>query len=1428
MTLLEAGADPTILCNDHGDEFGGIHSRPIWYNPQPDDHTRGLTALHAYCTQGYRASSWREQDSQQVQDAFSMLIERGASVHQRTGDGRTALHAAVNNPILVRLLLNAGADPNAVDDNGCAPIHSVTCADSVDVLLQEGHTEIDRIRTTDGNSPLLCVLSQHNKDAILKLLSYGPNLSIKDNKGNGPLHIAVSQYSADTTVLKTLLIAGVDPNERNHAGQTPLLAMRMNNRECFPIMDLLLEYGADINAKSPGGTILLFQALGNSLGVKSDHSDIKDLLKRGADPKSRDYNGKTLLHHAVATHSCTSFDMGHKRDGMTRLDFAVSLCLDKHAVDHDGNTLFHEAALRSGILDSYYASAQVALLNRILELGIDIDQANYQGRTALHILAATMSSSRGSYNAKSGFQDTLDWMINKTDNIDQGDHQGLTALHLASTVSEYSVKRLLDGGANPTLASHDGITSLHFAARTRHPNIVGLLLQYLDAGNLTVIDCMDMKGRTPLHYACRSGLIETVKLLLDAGADASDKNLLFACAEFQDEQMLWTQDVHPAYVKANQQARGITIDDKTRMCSSSIHKRSNELDAPDDVARLDEIIETLIAHGCDTSPLFLKVSHAWGSSALEKAADLDFQYTLSCLMRARDKVPRDVNGFSTNTTLLEENAVKYQERAISNFLTDYKHLQPGEANGWLVIRLLKKRQYFAIKSLFDRGISFLKPWSEHNTRYTLELFAEHGYVSLLETFGELEVERSFGEGKWHAVNDKTKPGLHRELVMESMQESYSSSVGTILLTALRRELPNMDIVRLLVDKFHVDINQFSWSPGYSSSGKYEWGPTESPLHYLASGTYWWHAALALPYLISRGADLNVRNQSGSTPLHIAIGGAHQYVGVFHKQAAKALIFAGADGNARDGSGKTCLATAVQDVELVHLLLDHGVVIDADAVFAATEMAQVDVLRAFLDAGADPNMRREMKSLSQDSHKKRATQRLISRPDPTVPTHEKYPLYTAATSHGVSGHTLKITEQHVIWQKSSKIVEALLSAGADPFATFKKRRPTSEEETHENNKDEFDYRGPFSEAKIPTEKFEDVMVLHELLAAGKLIHPVIQLQTLNGAKCDPHGRTLLHAACHSHAPTAPIDALYYSAEKTYKSSLPSFLDCLLARGVDPVAKDHSSRNVLHHMFINTERPHNADQNLASLKLLLVQYPALRDESDIFGNTPLLMAIKFAVMRGDVAPAYALLEAGADPFVVDRNGNGCLYFLSYRVYESSSLRSLFSTLLTRGLDINLKNKRGETPIFNLNRHLPCLTNSADPKTVSNVLAAAAALSFFIKAGADLLAKDSQGRGLLHIAAREALEPSNKNMGFALSSAQFDVTHKPRKAEPWIARFQVLLQKGLDPMMEDRQKRTALDVAAAFGKASVLGLFEKDSINIGCSPLNSDDSFDSDSDL
>ncbi|KAF2449036.1 ankyrin [Karstenula rhodostoma CBS 690.94] len=478
---------------------------------------------------------------------------------------------------------------------------------------------------------------------------------------------------------------------------------------------------------------------------------------------------------------------------------------------------------------------------------------------------------------------------------------------------------------------------------------------------------------------------------------------------------------------------------------------------------------------------------------------------------------------------------------------------------------------------------------------------------------------------------------------------------------------------------------------------------------------------------------------------------------------------------------------------VKLMVQKSVNLNAHALLASIKIRLVDVLETLLAAGMDPNMHRLHDDKWEYKHAMGYTRTAL----------EEYPLWVAATQHGPENDKLTHEERETR-DNSVKMVGLLLAHGADPFATFKSRNPSHMSEHVRSVINETKDSVLISVEELDAEpEFQKVSILHDLLEHGNLVHPILEMSNLDPHHRDSRGRTVLHAASLSRVGIhAPIDVLLFGAGQEVegpRQSAPSFLHHLSSIGTDKLAVDNQGRNILHLMLVA------ANGHLVSCHPILWVLPllseaeitALTTQADVYGNTPLHLALRYAILRRDASPVEALLEAGADPFAQDNRGNTALHILAYRVAESEAPWTLFTKMLELGLDINTRNSTGQTPIFNLNRSLPVYIGHVGSARAEYVTPAQA-LALFEDAGADLFARDKHGAGLLHVAAQ-------------LKQKEFPRSNRGMRHEQMrvATRFELLVNKGLDVAMEDEKKRTALDVAAAYDNQSVLKLFDKDNV-------------------
>ena len=116
---------------------------------------------------------------------------------------------------ILRILLEHGADPNAINNFGATPIH---------------------FRAVEGST-----------QAVELLLSYKANPNLRCKNGSTPLSLAIEFGHLET--IKALLVGKADPNIPGHNGKSCIqLANETygSSDDLMPIIDLLCKYGAKV------------------------------------------------------------------------------------------------------------------------------------------------------------------------------------------------------------------------------------------------------------------------------------------------------------------------------------------------------------------------------------------------------------------------------------------------------------------------------------------------------------------------------------------------------------------------------------------------------------------------------------------------------------------------------------------------------------------------------------------------------------------------------------------------------------------------------------------------------------------------------------------------------------------------------------------------------------------------------------------------------------------------------------------------------------------------------------------------------------------------------------------------------------------------------------------------------------------------------
>ncbi|KAK2606272.1 hypothetical protein QQS21_003320 [Conoideocrella luteorostrata] len=1383
--LILAGADTAICSLDAGPEFGGMRSLV-----HSEREVLSQACLHALVGFGLRARYETNRDPEAIREIFSLLVDSGVDIHQRNGHGQTALHGVTTSPVLTRLLLDAGADANAKDNYGSTPLHYDPSVDVISILVEEGQADINAVRD-DGQTPLLRMLRGMSWSSILAFLEYGPDCSATDNNGDGALHMLLGRYNASGDVAKALLKRNANPSLRNKKGLTPLLLLRAGcstEDNMLDVFDALINAGADPNEVDRQGRTLLFYMISGEFASSSSQftvegviKSIKSLMERGAIASCRDNRGRTLLHEAIAFIDYTTLSSSRV------LESLADLGMDLNALDHSGNSLLHELAKRDGYHDYPDGREYVPLYGKLLDLGLDIEQRNYKGQTALHVLCSANVDDE--YHRRP--LTAIDYVMSMMKTVDVADNEGITPLHMACTLGQVYPKKLLNAGADATRQTHEGLSALHLAARYRQSNVVGMLLEHLrarqrqiaadggDANQETAwltkhvnatptTATLSYGDYTPLHFACQSGTPETVGILLEAGADLKMPGLLEACRKFTGEEKRWTINQKPDML-------ALKLSDTCRGLPGRTYS-GGPAGLPFSVeTRMEEIVDMLLERGARPAKRVDGFYYRLDGDTWDAE---HFNYANTCAQQRLDKYrPEEEENYRVHSPsfsqLMHENMARTADDIIRGLTErDDAVLGKGCPNVDIFVRLLVSRMYHSIPLLQEMGTDFLVK-SKRYGMSNLALLAYHGFASLVEKIGCMEANARFADGEWHAYGDSSRPGLWQATTKkgnnhDDRQNKQGGDDGSdddfpLLLRAVQRVQPNLDVVKVLVEKLGVNPNQVT------PTGEIPAHETDtSALLHVAEGHSWWHAHQAVPYLIQQGADMEITNYRGQTPLQVALA-ASKTGGIFSKEASRVLVHAGANVNAVDSEGMSCLAHATHDIDLMHLLLDNGSRVTPTCLLTAIDSNKVEIVRVLLSRGADANMRPD----KNDIEGKPKNMRLWPGEN-DVESWDLFALYHAAHTHETEARR--------------EIIRLLLQHGADPMAKYLRRVRWTEEGETGNDAAECDVdddgeSSAYILAPTPTSptiavprNYQECTIMHSLLREDRAtaMEEFLRLPRLDVNCKDADGQTVLLAAC------ASRDGLDHPVHPVHCSDGPAttVFRRLLALGADIKARDNAGRNALHYLSLRSCRGnYRSAESPVSLQYILGHAPALMHQVDIGGCTPLHFAMLASARRDTTTrPAMALLDAGANASAVTNTGETALHILAPALGREDGTR-LFKLLVEKHcLDVNARNKRGETPVFAWckstvgdNRRYPYGESEGDYlEGVTGVLK---------ELGADFCARDGEGRSLLHVLAGGRAE-----------------------------RFQFLMDLGVDAMLEDNGHQTAIDVAAARGNKDVLRLFEK----------------------
>ncbi|XP_014277122.1 putative ankyrin repeat protein RF_0381 [Halyomorpha halys] len=356
--------------------------------------------------------------------------------------------------------------------------------------------------TQCGDSFLHLAARAGSSASIAALSILHADLEAVNSSNATPLEEAVRCNCASS--VKALLMAGANFNKHLAVGETYLhIAAAGFNNEA---LEALLEGGMNINGKNQRGEtpLVLAVKVGNLRGVEL-------LLEKGADLSVlfdlRLKDGDSLVHSVARSGNIKILKLLKDRkipanvkndNGLTPLHVACNISVvrmllrmgvDVNIGDDTGSTPLMMATRNN----------KPDIVSLLLLYRAEPKIKDNVGRTALH------------YAAELGCIELVTTLLDVGARVDDLDIKGDTPLFLASNKLE--VLQLLVESADLVMRDCYGDGILHREARSGHVQVVKSLI---DAG--AVLDMTNLFLKTSLHYAAMEGHTGVVKVLVDAGA----------------------------------------------------------------------------------------------------------------------------------------------------------------------------------------------------------------------------------------------------------------------------------------------------------------------------------------------------------------------------------------------------------------------------------------------------------------------------------------------------------------------------------------------------------------------------------------------------------------------------------------------------------------------------------------------------------------------------------------------------------------------------------------------------------------------------------------------------------------------------------------------------------------------------------------------
>ena len=416
---------------------------------------------------------------------------KGIDINHMDAKGFSVMHqkSVFDNAELAFSLMDNGADPTICDADGKNFLFYCACGgieneELIDKAIDLG-CDINS-KNKDHESILMETLKAYRdeddeskKASILlmaqKLVDNGVEIDAKDHNSQSVIFHAIN--ACDLESLQFLVKQkDRDVNLQDADGNTPLALIALNGDKDYDMLLSLVEYNIDANIADNNGVTIIEKLIDIIL-----HQQNNKTLDReyGELSEDREYlyilkvileNTKVNLHFSNAKSTPIFFDvvLYNNRKLLSLLrDHGINI----NQMDEDGgNIAFRFVDELSNIEDEEKKKVMLENLENIINSGVDINQQNKEGKTAVH------------HAILFGCENTARIFIESKVNTKIKDFKGRSIVHCCVWKSKVEHFKMISQKYQKVLNESDmfGVLPIHYAAFLGH---VELVLKMIEAGS---------------------------------------------------------------------------------------------------------------------------------------------------------------------------------------------------------------------------------------------------------------------------------------------------------------------------------------------------------------------------------------------------------------------------------------------------------------------------------------------------------------------------------------------------------------------------------------------------------------------------------------------------------------------------------------------------------------------------------------------------------------------------------------------------------------------------------------------------------------------------------------------------------------------------------------------------------------------------------